>query len=238
MKHEQLMQYMGKKIPGTSLTLLEDLGIKEVYGSRRRVYRFLCDCGNTKEYCPTKNPKTCAAKNCPYFLKNAEETRQNVVKHSNVSNRNRHNDSILLENREHGFVLIKGRYNKYMLEAKKRGLQWQLEPQDIESMWIQQEGKCKQTGLQLSCGTNNHNQTWSLDRIDNSKPYTKDNVQIVSKTYNMMKGSRTDNEMKLMAYLLYQNMSVQEVRIYNTMDKNTIERALQDCTKTNRKQVI
>jgi hypothetical protein len=76
--------------------------------------------------------------------------------------------------------------------------------------------------------------TWSIDRIDNTKDYTKDNIQIVSKIYNMIKARNTDEEMKLFAYLLSQNISYEEQCKFNRMTQVEINEALKDCTHMNR----
>jgi len=66
---------------------------------------------------------------------------------------------------------------------------------DIQFIWdlfLRQERKCALSGLHLTFPKNNNKEelkksTASLDRIDSSKGYTKDNVQWVHKDINRMK---------------------------------------------------
>ncbi len=241
MKTSELQKYIGQKIPGTHLTLLEDLGVRTHRSRKRRLVRTKCDCGAIAEsiYADIgRGKKTCGQqKICPFARALAgsgadSEARKKGRKEFNKKQRER---SVLLENKEHNFCLIKATYNLYIKNAKKRKLEWYLTPEFIEQLWIEQGGKCKITGIPLTCGTTYKNHTWSLDRIDNSKPYTKDNVQIVSKTYNMVKATRTDEEMQLIAYLVSQNIPYEKLRIYNSMTLQQISNILKDVTKTKRK---
>jgi hypothetical protein len=227
MKLAELQKYIGQKIPGTHLTPLEDLGTKISYGKYRRFFKLRCDCDLTVEFQPThiyKKNKTCGHKECPYYKILRQE-----------SHKIRRKKSILLKNKEYNFFLVKSVYQAYVDNANTRKLEWRLMPQDIEELWIEQGGKCKITGVQLTCGTNKRNHTWSLDRIDGSKPYTKDNIQIVSKTYNMVKHTRTDEEMRLIAYLITQNTAYEQLRAYNSMTLEQINSMLKQTTKTKRK---
>lgn len=64
---------------------------------------------------------------------------------------------------------------------------------EILDVWNSQEGKCALTGLKLeTCqwGTLKA----SIDRIDSKKGYTKENIQIICATLNLMKGVLTNNE--------------------------------------------
>lgn len=232
MTREQLLTHMGKEIPETHLTLLEDLGCKRIYGEQQRVYRVRCACGAVREWRASDIPKTCGGKNCPYLM---AINKVNAIANGKKNGIRKRKDSILLKNAKQNFVLVKCTYSGYKVKAIKRGLEWNITPEDIEALWIKQGGRCLQTGVQLSCGNNKHNHTWSLDRIDNNKGYTPDNVQLVSKFYNMVKLSRTDDEMKLIAYLLYQNMSVDQIREYNKMNNENIMDTLKKCTKIDRR---
>jgi hypothetical protein len=229
-----IQAHVGKKLPDSNLTILEDLGTRHIFNGIRRVFKVQCDCGTIKEYITSiildGKAKTCG--NCQY----SKDRKINALKQGTIiSNMRKHEKAILLENKEHNFFLIKSVYNKYKNSAeKRRGLRWRLTPQDIESVWIQQGGKCKQTGISLTCGTMSSDHTWSIDRIDNTKDYTKDNIQIVSKIYNMIKARNTDEEMKLFAYLLSQNISYEEQCKFNRMTQVEINEALKDCTHMNR----
>lgn len=231
---EYLQDHIGKKLPDTNLTLLEDLGTRFVISQQRRFRRFYkiqCDCGNIKETYAFH--KTCGNKTCPFWIARRIESQKNVSVIGNKAQRER---AVLLQNPEHNFILIKGTYNKFRVRAHEEEWEWSLTPQDIERLWIAQGGICKQTGLPLSCGTNISNRTWSLDRIDNNKDYTPDNVQLVTKAYNMVKLTRTDEEIKLLAYLIFQNTPADEIRKYNKMNTDQIAAALKYCATVNRRE--
>jgi len=68
-----------------------------------------------------------------------------------------------------------------------RGYAWDLTPQDVVSMWKQQEGVCALSGLPIGWPEKGLTATVSIDRIDSSEGYIKENVQLLHKDVNMMK---------------------------------------------------
>ncbi len=68
-----------------------------------------------------------------------------------------------------------------------RGLDWELEPQDILDMYEAQEGKCALTGWPIGWSEKGLTATVSIDRIDSSEGYLKENVQLLHKDVNMAK---------------------------------------------------
>ena len=68
-----------------------------------------------------------------------------------------------------------------------RGLDWELEPQDIVNLYKQQEGKCALTGWDIGWAIKGLTATVSIDRIDSSEGYLKTNVQLLHKDVNMAK---------------------------------------------------
>jgi predicted RNA-binding Zn-ribbon protein involved in translation (DUF1610 family) len=85
-------------------------------------------------------------------------------------------------------------FNKYKLSAQHRGLEWDLEIQDVAVVLAQQTGRCALSGLWLVTRGPFDGITASIDRIDNSMGYTKSNIQLVHKKVNMMRGSLTIQE--------------------------------------------
>lgn len=73
--------------------------------------------------------------------------------------------------------------------AKKRNIEFNLTEQDIVDQYLKQNKKCALTGLDVVFGkeTKKGKQTASVDRLDSTKPYTKDNIQIVHKDINFSK---------------------------------------------------
>jgi hypothetical protein len=86
--------------------------------------------------------------------------------------------------------------------AKKRNLPFSITIEEIYDIYIQQNKKCAISGMDiffcnssLSQPKNYHRvQTASLDRIDSSKGYTKDNCQLLHKKINLMKSNYSDEE--------------------------------------------
>jgi len=70
--------------------------------------------------------------------------------------------------------------------AIRRGIKFDLSIEDLSDKFEKQNGKCFYTGLKLSFDNNAENKA-SVDRIDSSKGYTKENIQWVSKDVNFMK---------------------------------------------------
>lgn len=68
-----------------------------------------------------------------------------------------------------------------------RGLLWDLEPQNIVDLYTEQEGKCALTGWPISWAEKGLTATVSIDRIDSSEGYIKNNVQLLHKDVNMAK---------------------------------------------------
>ena len=68
-----------------------------------------------------------------------------------------------------------------------RGYVWDLTPQDIVDMWKSQEGVCNLSGIPIGWPDKGLTSTVSIDRVDSSEGYIKENVQLLHKDVNMMK---------------------------------------------------
>lgn len=79
--------------------------------------------------------------------------------------------------------------------AKARNIKWNVTNDDLDFIMESQSFKCNLTGRMLSYGYIDLNEyTASIDRIDSSKHYTKDNIQILNKNVNMCKQSLNQTE--------------------------------------------
>lgn len=73
---------------------------------------------------------------------------------------------------------------------------------DLYRLWVKQKGKCSITGLDMVFGTeyfrneDTKYRTMSLDRIDSSKPYDRDNIQLVCLWVNIAKQTFTLEQLK------------------------------------------
>lgn len=78
--------------------------------------------------------------------------------------------------------------SSYEYGAKKRGIEWNVTPEYIWSVWESQNGICAYTGLELV-----HGSTASLDRRDNALGYVEGNVQWIHRDINRMKSDFSES---------------------------------------------
>lgn len=91
-------------------------------------------------------------------------------------------------------------YNKRLLRAAKRraerdGLEFSLTPDDVVVPKV-----CPVLGIpiRMATGTSNYNSA-SIDRIDNRRGYTPDNIVVVSLRANLLKRDASLDELQLLA---------------------------------------
>jgi hypothetical protein len=153
----------------------------------------------TKKWKKENNEKMNATRR-EYYRKNSKKIIQqqidginaNPVRRKNINNYWREYTKTNYENRL--LTSIKAR-------AKKKGIDFNL---DLSDLVIPEF--CPKTGIKLdkhleNIGSKSYNKyydTPSVDRIDNTKGYTKGNIQIVCYWYNVAKLTFTEDEMMLM----------------------------------------
>lgn len=92
----------------------------------------------------------------------------------------------------HYFAHIRG-------QAKNRKLEFNVTVKELWDLFEKQNKKCNLTGISISLFIDrNGKRTASLDRIDNNKGYTIDNIQWIHKDVNYMK--RTLSQEQLIKY--------------------------------------
>jgi hypothetical protein len=74
-----------------------------------------------------------------------------------------------------------------------RGYLWDLTIEDILEMYERQEGLCALTGWPISWPEKGLTSTVSIDRIDSTEGYLKENVQLLHKDVNMAKQQYTQD---------------------------------------------
>lgn len=91
--------------------------------------------------------------------------------------------------------------------AKKKGLLFDIEPEDVVFPEV-----CPYLGipLQFNKGSPQDN-SYALDRIDNTKGYVKGNVQVISHKANNMKRDATLTELLLFARAVLEMLDVPDV---------------------------
>jgi hypothetical protein len=85
-------------------------------------------------------------------------------------------------------------FNKFRISAGHRSLEWDITIEDVAHTLSMQASKCALSGVWISTRGNLNKITASIDRIDNSKGYTKDNIQLVHKKINIMRGTLSIKE--------------------------------------------
>lgn len=88
--------------------------------------------------------------------------------------------------------------------ATKKSIEFSIKKEDIIIPDV-----CPILGIPLIFGDkDNYEQSPSLDRINNSRGYSKDNIQVISKKANSMKNSGTPEELLKMADWIYQTFKL------------------------------
>ena len=89
-----------------------------------------------------------------------------------------------------GYKDIPGKVlSKLKRDAIRRNISFEITLEDIWNKYEQQNKRCALSGVILEWDNNA-----SVDRIDSSQHYTKDNIQIVHKVINMMKRDLDQDE--------------------------------------------
>lgn len=92
-------------------------------------------------------------------------------------------------------------YNRAYNRAKKSGIEFTITKNDIVIPEECPVLKVKMKAHSGSCGGKKYSP--SLDRIDSSKGYTKDNIQVISQLANQMKSHATKEELlKFAKYII------------------------------------
>lgn len=100
----------------------------------------------------------------------------------------------------------------YEFFAKKRNIYFDLNIESVWEIYLKQNKKCPYTGLDLVLKSKTSKSRTplnaSLDRIDSSKGYTKDNVQWVYKKVNIIKNTLTHKEFIELCNLIAKNCPI------------------------------
>lgn len=87
-------------------------------------------------------------------------------------------------------------FNKFKSSAELRNIPWSLTLDDVADAMQKQDNRCSLTGWDISFPDWGHSQEApaSIDRIDSTLGYTKDNIQLVVRKVNMMKQQYSQEE--------------------------------------------
>jgi hypothetical protein len=140
--------------------------------------------------------KICAnTYNKQYYEKHKEKLIQYRVEYNRTHERKHYRD-------------IDSRIRQLLKSAASRK-QVDITKEEAKEIWNKQNGICAYSKLPLTAKANQFN-TVSLDRIDSSKHYTKDNVQFVCAAVNRMKQEYAEEIFVLLCHLITQNNKLSE----------------------------
>ena len=109
----------------------------------------------------------------------AHNTKQPCKKCSNISN---HPSGM------EGSVRLSW-YESFRKSAITRGYSWSLTPKEVNELYEEQNKVCALSEISIGWAVSGWEHTASIDRIDNDLGYSVDNIQLVHKNINMMRGS-------------------------------------------------
>lgn len=103
--------------------------------------------------------------------------------------------------------------NKLLTDINKIETEMELYKEDIIELYLKQEKKCKLSGELLTyymgpnLTKNNYEKKFNItiDKIDNNKGYTKDNIRLIGKAIYKMKSHLSDNEFFHICQLICSN---------------------------------
>lgn len=103
-----------------------------------------------------------------------------------------------------GYEDIPGKvFSRLKRGAERRDIPFALSMQDIWNQYINQNKVCRFSGVPLTWGVDA-----SVDRIDSSKGYDFDNIQIVHKAINMLKCDMDDKQFVQWCKLIARNAEI------------------------------
>lgn len=100
-------------------------------------------------------------------------------------------------------------YRRLKRQAIQRGLEFTITQKDIWDCYIQQNMRCIYSGLNIEFVTDFNDytkQTASIDRIDCRRGYTPDNIQIVHRRINVMRGNMNNDEFYYYIYHIFNHI--------------------------------
>lgn len=101
---------------------------------------------------------------------------------------------------ENDFAALRYKLNQALKSARRRAKQYNrfidIDMEYMFYLWQKQKGKCALTGVDLTYKfyEGRVNSNLSIDRIDSTKGYVKDNVQLVCMAANQMKNDLSMDE--------------------------------------------
>lgn len=100
--------------------------------------------------------------------------------------------------------VLKARLNDARQRSKRHNLYFELNYEDLLTLWNKQNGLCALSGIPMTHDIYNGRvpTNISIDKIDPSKGYIKNNIQLVCSSVNMMKGTLTVEQLLQFCYAI------------------------------------
>jgi hypothetical protein len=99
-------------------------------------------------------------------------------------------------------------FRYHLRNIKRRNKDCDITLVDLKNIWEDQKGICVFTGIELKLKNfENPIYSASVDRIDNSKGYIKDNIQWVSRPINLMKNDMSNSDVWLLCDIIKNNLT-------------------------------
>ena len=86
---------------------------------------------------------------------------------------------------------LRYKHSRTKSRAKDKGFDFDLSLEDLKNLYKLQDGFCALSGLPMTHSQESPDYCISIDRIDNDKGYTKDNVKLVCFRANVMRNELT-----------------------------------------------
>lgn len=175
-KYRNKTLYIGDKIG--SLTIIKKAYIRLDITRPCPYIPVVCDCGVEKDINAYKSEEKNKCKSCI--------ERSTVKRYKGIN-----------------LIILK----RAKIGAERRGFKFEITIEDIYNKYISQNKKCALSGLEIFFTHNSHSSkgTASVDRIDSSKGYAIDNIQIVHKHVNEMKMAHNQDYFINMCKLIAKN---------------------------------
>lgn len=197
MKKEEISKLV--KASDKALIELEKLSENDHIIERKKVKGYKLERWSIELICPICGKK---------YWKTLYEFNKNINKNSdNFCSISCSSDCLTHKNRSEASILfdcylnaIRKRSDIEKLNIARKNVSSDITVNDLYDIWKKQDGVCVYTGVKLILknkrNTKEHNNfVASVDRIDSSKGYTKDNIQFISRTANLAKHTMSHEEM-------------------------------------------
>jgi len=175
-KHNNAYEHMvGRKY--NMLTILDICRIKPKDKRVRVIAKCLCDCGKEKEIFAS-SVKAKRTGSCGCDKSRYDKTRGKKSKLYT------------------GYEGISGTFfSRLKRKSKERKIYFDLDVKYLWDLFIKQDEKCALSDIPIKFGRDSYRTetTASLDRIDSSKGYIKNNIQWVHKSVNIMKNDLSED---------------------------------------------